>query len=151
MALVISAYLCKFLISDGLGGLMCWRNFFHSQRVVASQMCMASEHYFLLVALVFFCMSSARGSRAFPCTAGTSGRPQDGHRINGGQPRQSGTGTAAGNNCKGKGTGGHQRSPAGTRQAGTRRAPDQRRPATTIGHPGSSGQGLNSIVIFAYA
>ena len=45
---------------------MCWRNFFHSQRVVASQRCMASEHYFLLVALVFFHMSSARGSRAFP-------------------------------------------------------------------------------------
>ena len=39
MALVISAYLCKFLISEG---------------VVASQRCMASEHYFLLVALVFF-------------------------------------------------------------------------------------------------
>ena len=45
---------------------MCWRNFFHSQRVVASQRCMASEHYFLLVALVFFRMSSVRGSRAFP-------------------------------------------------------------------------------------
>ena len=26
MALVISAYLCKFLIFEGLGGLMCWRN-----------------------------------------------------------------------------------------------------------------------------
>ena len=47
----ISAYLCKFLISEG---------------VVASQRCMASEHYFLLVALVFFRMSSARGSRACP-------------------------------------------------------------------------------------
>ena len=66
MALVISAYLCKFLISEGLGGLMCGRNFLHSQRVVASQKCMASEHYFLLVALVFFRMSSAGGSRAFP-------------------------------------------------------------------------------------
>ena len=55
-------------------------------------------------------------------------------------PRQSGTGAAAGNKCKGKGTSGHQRAPAGTRQAGTRRALDQRRPATTIGHPGSSGQ-----------
>ena len=73
-------------------------------------------------------------------TAGTSGQPQDGHRTNGGQPRQSGTGAADGNKCKGKGTSGHQRAPAGTRRAGTRRAPDQRRPATTIGHPGSSGQ-----------
>ena len=54
MALVISAYLWTFLISEGLGGLMCWRIFFHSQRVVASQRRMASEHYFLLVALVFF-------------------------------------------------------------------------------------------------
>ena len=45
---------------------MCLRNFFHSQRVVDGPRCMASEHYFLLVALVFFRMSSARGSRAFP-------------------------------------------------------------------------------------
>ena len=66
MALVISAYLCKLLISEGLGGLLCWRNFFHSQRVVTSQKRMASEHYFLLVALVFFRMSSARASRALP-------------------------------------------------------------------------------------
>ena len=43
---------------------MCWRNFFHSQRVVASQRRMASEHYFLFVTLVFFSMSSVRGSRA---------------------------------------------------------------------------------------
>ena len=45
---------------------MCWRSFFRSQQVVAGQRCMASEHYFLLVDLVFCFMSSARGSRACP-------------------------------------------------------------------------------------
>ena len=79
-----------------------------------------SEHYFMLVAFVFFHMSSARGSRACPrvfalrrgprgqqrakakAPAGTSGQAQDGHRISGDQPRQSGTGAAAGNKGKGR-------------------------------------------------
>ena len=58
---------------------MCWRKFFHSQRVVASQM-----------------WTPCSRARAFPGTAGTSGQPQDGHQANGGQPQQSGTRAAAG-------------------------------------------------------
>ena len=65
--------------------------------------------------------------------AGTSGQAQDGHRINGGQPRQSGTGAAAGNKGKGKGTSGHQRAPAGT----SGQAPDGHR--INGGQPQQSG------------